>query len=102
MIDIVPEEGLVKIAKLQDAVKIYFKSQSAAAKVLKVNQTTVNRYLTGHFLITLHVARRLEIFTKGAVLADDLFFDYDEYLYDQANLKKKEEKQKEKALSKAS
>lgn len=87
--DRLPEEGKQKVINFQQAYNIYFKNQTDAGLVLKVTQGTVNRYIKGKVLIPMQVARRFEEFTKGVITEDSIFFDYDEWVYDQKMLNKK-------------
>lgn len=83
LIDVLPEEGIQSIKNLNDAFKVYFKNQSDAGDILKVRQVTMSRYLTGISLMPLEVAQRFEEYTKGAIPAKTIFFDYNAYLFDQ-------------------
>lgn len=87
--DRLPPEGQQKVENFKIAYKIYFNNQTYAGKMLKVTQGTVNRYLSGVILLPMEVATRLEEFTNGAVTVDSVFFDFNEYLYDQKEAKKR-------------
>jgi len=91
--DRIPEEGKKKVDTFCNAFKVYFKNQTQASPVLKVEQVTIFRYLNGVVLVPLEVARRFERHTNGVITAESIFFDYQEYLYDQ-----RQEKKKKKAL----
>lgn len=94
LIDVVPQEGKDAIQKFNDAYKIFFKNQTHAGEVLKVRQGTINRYLSGALLVPLEVAQRFEIFTKGVIPAQTIFFDYQAYLYDLKQQSKQDLKSK--------
>jgi len=83
MLDRLPPEGLKKHENFAKQYQIYFKNQKNAAEVLKVAQVTVSKYLSGVILVSMPVAERFSNFTNGVVARDDIYFDYDAYLYDQ-------------------
>lgn len=82
MISRLPDEGLEKFENFNRAFRIYFKNQTDAGRVLKVNQATVFKYLSGKVLLPREVADRFSKFTNGDVSADDIYFDYNGYVYD--------------------
>ena len=88
--DRLPDEGKQKVDNFKRAYNIYFKNQTNAGLALKVTQGTIYRYLVGIVLVPMEVARRFEQFSNGAITVDSIFFDYNEYLYDQRLAKKKE------------
>lgn len=83
MRDRLPPEGLEKLENFTKQYRIYFKNQQSAAEVLKVNQVTVSKYLSGVILVSMPVAERFSKFTNGVVARDDIYFDYEAYVYDQ-------------------
>lgn len=89
MRDRLPPEGLKKHDNFVKQYQIYFKSQKSAAEVLKVNQVTVSKQLSGVILVSMPVAERFSKFTNGVVARDDIYFDYEAYVYDQKAARKK-------------
>ena len=87
--DRLPEEGKKKVINFQQACRVFFKNQTDAGAALKVTQGTINRYTGGKLLVPLEVARRFEKFTNGAIAEDSIFFDYNEWIYDQKLINKR-------------
>ncbi|ENV14690.1 hypothetical protein WCE14_09275 [Acinetobacter schindleri] len=81
-IDVAPKEGIEAVKRLNEVFKIYFKNQTEAGRILRVNQTTVNRYLSGVLAMPLDVAKRVEEHTQGVIKAETISFDYKKYLFD--------------------
>jgi hypothetical protein len=92
----IPKEGKLKVDAFRNAFKVFFKNQTQASPILKVEQVTINRYLKGIILVPLEVAQRFERHTNGAITAESIYFDYQEYLFDQ-----RQEEKKKKALKAA-
>lgn len=85
MKDRLPPEGLEKFENFNKQFRIYFKNQSNAGEIFKVAQVTVSKYLAGKTLVPMPVADRFSKFTNGVVSLDDIYFDYEAYLYDLKN-----------------
>ena len=92
MISRLPDEGLEKFENFNRVFKIYFKNQTDAGRILKVGQASIFKYLSGKVLLPREVADRFSKFTNGDVNADDIYFDYNAYVYDQKHGVSVEEK----------
>ncbi|OTG87851.1 hypothetical protein [Acinetobacter sp. ANC 3813] len=88
MYDRLPPEGKQAVKAFGDAIRVYFKNQTLAGQVLKCHQGKISKYMQGVNLVPLEVARRFSQYTNGVLSEESIFFDYWEWVYDQAEAKK--------------
>ena len=85
--DRLPKQAQVKVDAFRAQYDIYFKNQTIAADALKCSQSAIHRYLSGKVLVPMEIADRFMKFTNGVVSVESIFFDLNEYLYDQEKAK---------------
>lgn len=89
--DRLPKQGQEKVDAFKANYNIYFKNQTNASEILKISQSAMYRYLAGQVLVPMEVANRFSIFTNGVVTVESIFFDLNEYIFDQKKAKKLKE-----------